>query len=304
MSFDKLRRAKAAAFRCRDAKSVNVLKALADEYREDTGECCPTIEELVASTGLSRSSVVRAIEHLEEDDLISIDRRFGARHYYTLHLDGQLQLKAAPQLVGRPREKRPTGFRVRPRTAKTHVRVTSVSERKSAPNRSQGEIGSDVEIDTNRSQPEIGNPCQGDMGSGATPSVHQDLPGRTATATASPRLPFPIAVKPPRPSEQLAKLAAEHRLKELRRRVAGHAVGLILKPERGVDLIQEPITSIETLVAATKEVCGKRGIQGYHLVLDDMCRSVWFRHSLYGKAVIAGKAPRPRALGPLGGPRR
>lgn len=305
MSFDKGRQARSKAIvnRCRDAKAAAVLQALADAYREDRKECCPAVSDLVGTTKLSRSSVNRAIELLEEDQLISIDRRFGARHYYTLHLDGQLVLRPGPRAVAEPRAKRETGFRVRPRR-KTCVRVTQVSERKSDANLCQGDTGFSAESDTNRSQPEIGS-CvtvtqvrdlplctPGSQVSTATGADRAD--GESQTATAAPRLPFPIALKPPRPAEQLAKLVEEHRLQKLRKRVAGYAVGLMLRPDGGRALIHEPIDSEAALLAATKELCRRKGVDRYGDVVVAMCCSVWWRHTLYGKAVIAGQAPRPR----------
>lgn len=289
MSFDKGRRARSRAIvaRCRDAKAVAVLQALADEYREDTKECRPTIGDLVVLTQLSRSSVNRAIETLEEDQLIAIDRRYGAKHYYTLHLDGQLTLRPGPRAVGAKVEKRNTGFRLRPRR-KTHVTVTQVS----APNPCHPDMGSERESDDNRSQAEIGS-CVTVTWVGDDPLC---TPGsqEIRTATAAPRLPFPIALKPPRPKEQIAKLAKDHRDAKLRRRVAGYAVGLLLHPEHGLALIDEPVASEAALYAAVKEICRRKGLTDYGDAARAMSASVWWRNTLTGKAVIAGKAPRPR----------
>lgn len=85
-------------------------------------------------------------------------------------------------------------------------------------------------------------------------------------------------------------------LEQLRRRVAGLAIGLLVNPGRGVELIQEPITSESTLIAATKALCGREGVRGYHEVVVPMCASVWWKRSDYGEAVIDGRARRPRDL--------
>ena len=103
-------------------------------------------------------------------------------------------------------------------------------------------------------------------------------------------------MKPPRPLSETAKLAETHRLQKLRRQVAGQAIAILRDPAIGERLIKEPVTSEVTLIAATKELCGRKGLTGYHDVVGATCLGVWFRHTPYGKAVIAGLAPRPRDL--------
>lgn len=264
-----------------------MLQALADEYREDTKTCCPTIGDLVVLTRLSRSSVNRAIETLEDDQLIAIDRRNGSCNYYTLHLDGQLTLRPGPRAVGAKVEKRNTGFRLRPRL-KSCVRVTQLSDEKLC----QGDTAFAVEAEGNRSQPEIGS-CvtvtQVPVDPLCTPGSQEER-----TATAAPRLPFPLALKPPRPKAQIAMLAKDHRDAKLRRRVAGYAVGLLKHPEHGLALIGERIASEAVLYAAVKALCRRKGLTDYGDAARAMSASVWWRNTLTGKAVIAGKAPRPR----------
>jgi hypothetical protein len=326
VSVDKTRRAWEISHLLRSYKEVLVMQFLADEYREPTKECSPTLELIVLKTKLSRSSVERAIAILEEDQFLEVHHHNGGRLVFTLKLDRQLELKPGPKAVAPRRKKRNTGFRLKPfRRGESEGPDDASESIADAPNRSQAEIG---DAGPNRSQAEIGGDpnrdltdlslrsppisgcdhhrSQAGIGNAPTPfSVPGTPPGTTATAAprppetapAEPGLLFPIAMKPPRPPSEQAKLAEAHRIAKLQRRVAGHAVGIMLDPHRlGLALIQEPVISEALLIAATKERCGRKGIHGYEEVLVNMCASVWWRHTIYGKAVIAKKAPRPRDL--------
>lgn len=274
MSFEKYRRVmELLETRCRDVKEAFVLVVLADQYFDNTRECSPSVDLLMARTHLSRSSVLRAIEMLEEDQLVEVDRRYGAKHYFTLKLGDQLELKPGPKPMSQGHGfKREVGFRAARSRRPTHVTqawVTHVPVNKT-------HVTQKRDLSTYRDL----LPTASGAGDEA--------------ATASPRLPMPLEIRRPDPA------AEAHRLGKLRRRVAGLAIGLLLDPQRGVALIQEPIVSEALLVAATKVLCGRKRVAGYAEVVVPMCASVWWRKSLYGQLVVNGKAPRPRdrARGP------
>ena len=318
MSWEHLHRVRKVAPLCRSPKEVLVLYVLADEYLEDEDRW-PTLDEIVNQSGLARSSVVSAIDMLEEDLLLKVDRRVGANNRYTFTFEAQLRLR--PTLVPEARRKRAIGFAVTRRKP-----MAGADEKQYAPDTAldvagnekqyashtafeetpdQKQYGSHTALDTSSDEkqyaPDTAKQYVSRTASDSSPYVlRSSFPtateGGTETATAAPRLPTPWGRRIT-DEEKRAKEAKQRRLDKLRRRVAGHAVGLLLKPDRGVALIGEPVTTYDTLVAATKEACGKKRIEGYHEVLDAMCFSVWWRKTPYGKAVIAGNAPRPRDLG-------
>lgn len=62
-----------------------VMAALVLHRNGETGRCDPSVSRLADETGVSRWSVMRAIEALEDHGLVECHRRNGARTTYTLH---------------------------------------------------------------------------------------------------------------------------------------------------------------------------------------------------------------------------
>jgi hypothetical protein len=303
VSFAMMARVAAISHLLPSPKEGWVLMHLADQYFDDTQRCSPTIDYLALKTKFSRMSVVRAVERLEADQWIGVDRRYGSKLSFTLKLDAQLRLRPKP--VARTRRK--TGFAVRRGGRKSGGQPEA--------NPYQGDMGlplaaegepitgcdrlTDQPGDFSTGGPITGcdrNRSQAVIGSGATrTSVPIDLsvqPQPRPTAPAQPGLPMPLGVR----TDERAKVEAAYWKSVAERRVCGLAIGLLAHPERGIPLIQEPVTTIETLTAATKALAAQRGVRGYGDVVHPMCASVWWKRTVYGQAVLANLAPRPRDL--------
>lgn len=61
-----------------------VLLALADRHNGLTGQCNPSLDLLVADTGMNRHTIPSAIRDLESDQLLTVKRKHGAGSEYTL----------------------------------------------------------------------------------------------------------------------------------------------------------------------------------------------------------------------------
>jgi len=65
----------------------HVLLILADSKNDATGQCNPSIETIMGSTGLSKSAVIRALKWLELNGFIKVTRRHRNGNSYLLGLD-------------------------------------------------------------------------------------------------------------------------------------------------------------------------------------------------------------------------
>lgn len=61
-----------------------LLLALADFHNGKSGQCNPSLNTLVADTGMHRTTIPDAIRDLEREGIVSVSRRFGAGSEYTL----------------------------------------------------------------------------------------------------------------------------------------------------------------------------------------------------------------------------
>ncbi len=85
-----------------------VLLAISDHWNEKTSECFPSIDTLVAETGLDERTVQRAVRDLVAFGAVTRDVELGVRTVYHLHLE------ALPPAEERPKKVRPPRQRVTP----------------------------------------------------------------------------------------------------------------------------------------------------------------------------------------------
>lgn len=130
-------------------------------------------------------------------------------------------------------------------------------------------------------------------------SKYQEYKAKEAAA----RLPLlgPLPSDPPALAASM-RAAQAFQEEKLKKRVRGLARAVLLNPATGSAVLNgEPIATQGALVEAVKTLCGQKArsqpyLRGYGAVVHGICASEWFKHSGYGRAVVAGQAPRPRDL--------
>ncbi len=75
------------------ASHRQVLAELANCLNKHTGRCDPSIAYICEYTGLNKKTVMSAIQSLEECNVVSATKTFGARTKYKLHLEVKISAK-------------------------------------------------------------------------------------------------------------------------------------------------------------------------------------------------------------------
>lgn len=86
---------------CRTSSAKLVLLCLVDHASAKDGTCWPSLTRIAEMTGCSRNTVVRAIDHLEEDGLITVDRAVGRSHRFKVNPQQDPTQNGTPPTVGR-----------------------------------------------------------------------------------------------------------------------------------------------------------------------------------------------------------